>query len=555
MGAIRRRIIVDLEYRTRLGGLFGLPREDIVGMRTLFHCPIGRLLTGFLAFCMIFYPVEPAFARALAWNTIATGQYAPQLIHDEAALKGNIAYVNNNLGAAILKIPGNEVGNVNFGIPYNTPVVFAEYDADSSVGVISVMRLIHMPNKDVMVEDALFTPQDGSVYKTDFEGTNPFWQFIPNANGNGSAPNGAFMDVSAPAFWTAVGLVMQHEQSNIGWIAVNQDAVSQWTTNTCVDNTFLGCVRRQYTTHEQVNTSPNWVMAVPDGEAPGSSMGYLLPMLSTFGNGETVGGNGYASPGGVALRKTARILGVPSSTTINGRTVGALKVQAGVTFINQGAGNNLPHNAFTAFYHQQSQTSWSGLGLALLAPVLATVMITKAAIGPLTGNFGAPLSVIGNLLSLTSNTILSSFNQIRSGTSSGTYTDTGVGSSTACYGGSSNCAANPMLSAYNLTTNLQQAIANQAMVQGTTGQTQPLQQVANGSTSAAWDPRPSIATGVATAPQSAQGGFATQYQSTAITPSQAQKTNTPLSATQGQDVTDSQGNIIFDNGGAFNAVP
>ena len=525
-----------------------------MGIRTLFHRPVGRLLTGFLAFWMIFYPVVPAFAGALAWNTIATGQYAPQLIHDETALKGNIAYVNNNLGAAILKIPGNEVGNVNFGIPYNTPVVFAEYDADSGVGVISVMRLIHMPNKDVLVEDALFAPQDGSVYKTDFEGTNPFWQFIPNANGNGSAPNGAFMNVNASAFWTAVGLVMQHEQSNIGWIAVNQDAVSQWTTNTCVDNTFLGCVRRQYTTHEQVNTSPNWVMAVPSGEAPGSSMGYVLPMLSTFGNGETVGSNGYASPGGVALRKTARILGVPSSTTVNGQTVGALKVQSGVTFINQGAGNNLPHNAFTTFYYQQSQTSWSGLGLTLLAPVLSTTMIAKASLGPLTGNFGAPLSAISNLTQLTKNTIYASQDQVGGGTN-GTYTDTGVGSSTVCYGGSSNCSVNPMLSAYNLTQNLQQAIAGQNMVQGTTGQTQPLQQVANGSTSAAWDPRPSIATSVATAPQSAQGGFATQYKSTAITPSQAQKTNTPLSVTQGQDVTDSQGNVIFDKGGAFGSIP
>jgi hypothetical protein len=523
-------------------------------MRRFLHRPLGRALIGALTGWMILYPVVPAFAQGLSWTPISRGFVTPKMVRDMQALKGNIAYVNNNLGAAILKIPGNEAGNVNFGIPYNTPVVFGEYDADSGVGVISVMRLLHMPNKDVLVEDALFTPQDGSIYKTDFEGTNPFWQFIPNANGNGSAPNGAFMNVNASAFWTAVGLVMQHEQSNIGWIAVNQDAVSQWNTSTCVDNTLFGCVRRQYTTHEQVNVSPNWVMAVPSGEAPGSSMGYVLPMLNPFGNGETAASAGYATPGGVALRKTARVLGVPSSTTINGQTVGALKVQAGVTFINQGAGNNLPHNAFTAFYHQQSQTSWSGLGLALLAPVLSTTMIAKASLGPLTGNPGAPLSAISNLTQLAQNTIATMGNTVGMN-NSGSYTDTGVGSSTFCYGGSSNCSADPMLSAYNLTTNLQQAIANQAMTQGTTGQTQPLKQVANGSTSAAWDPRPSIATSVATAPQSAQGGFASQYQNTAIQPSQAQKTNTPLSATQGQDATDSQGNVIFDQGGAFGSLP
>ncbi len=486
--------------------------------RSFLHRPAGRLLAGALSLWMVVYPAAPAFAQGLAWAPISQGFVAPKMAQDLNALKGNIEYVDNNLGAALLKIPPAEAGRVAFGLPWNTPAVLGVYDADSSLGLITVVRLLHLPSGSVVVEDAVYTPQDGAMYKPDFEGQNPFWQFIPNQAGNGAAPAGVFMNITPAAFETAVGLVMQHEQANQGWVAVNIDTPHTWNTNTCVDNTIFGCVRRRYTTHESVSTAPDWIFVSPEGEASGTPAGFLLPLPGT-------------SPGGVSLRKKAVTLGVPASATLNGQTVGALKVNAGVTFTSEGVGNNLNHTPYQSFYHQQSTTSWTGVGLLLAGPFIMVQTGLSGANALIHFQFGKAFNDTFNyparlLMNYTSAMV-------------GNKVTYGHQINGACFSAGTGCISNPDVSAFDLTSSLTQ-IVDQYVAPGTTGSTNPLQG------SSAWDPRPAIATSEPVPAAAAQGGFTSGYQ--AITPgaSQAQKTNSPLSIQAMTAQKGPNGHILFD---------
>ena len=497
-----------------------------------------RLLAWALALWAGLIPVLPAYAQSLNWGVTGQTFYNAPLIHDVNAMKGNIAYVNNNLGAVVMKIPGNEVSSTNFGLPWNTPIVFAQYDPSSSTGRISVTRLLHMPNGTVLVEVATFSPQNGSVYKPDFEGTNPFWQFVPNANGNGNAPAGDFMNIQLAAFQTAVGLVMQHEQSNEGWIAVNTNQTHTWSTQHCHD-LGLVCWFKQ---HVQVLSHPDWIMAVPTGVGSGTTSGFLLPMLNSLGNGETTS-QGYASPGGVSLRKTAFTLGVPSQASVNGQTVGALKVQAGVTFIDQGVGNNLPHQSFQSFYATHDTSGGlTGLGMLIVVAIVSAVTAgagaaVMASMAPTA--LGTLSSAIGMSATLTSGVAagfagaaaaLGNFigDTINSGSNIGaamTSRQTGIIGGN-CANNPSACADTPNMSAYNLTVPIQQ-LQSATLQQGTAGATQPL-------ASSKWsDPTPSISTSVTAPVGSAQGGYQAGYDTTKLTPGMATHTQTPLSLLQG----------------------
>jgi hypothetical protein len=106
----------------------------------------------------------------------------------------------------------------------------------------------------------------------------------------------------------------------------------------------------------------------------------------------------------------------------------------------------------------------------------------------------------------------------------------------SCFSTGTGCASNPDVSAFNLTTSLTN-IVDQSVAPGTTGSTNPLQG------SSAWDPRPAIATSEPVSAPAAQGGFASGYQAITPGPSQAQKTNSPLSV---QASTAPNGNIWFD---------
>ncbi|MHB8223974.1 hypothetical protein [Acidithiobacillus sp.] len=132
---------------------------------------------------------------------------------------------------------------------------------------------IKQPNGQGIIEMAQFTPTMGNVFTQDFENTNPFWQFIPSQNGNGAGPNaGSFVSITPAAFNTAVGLVMQHVQSGIGWIAA-ANTTSHMSTSSS-SSLFTASVTHK----ETANTAPVWTAVLPEGAAPGQQEGYLLPV-------------------------------------------------------------------------------------------------------------------------------------------------------------------------------------------------------------------------------------------------------------------------------------
>lgn len=289
--------------------------------------------------------------------------------------------------------------------------------------------------------------------------------------------------------------------------------------------------------HVQVLSHPDWIMAVPTGVGSGTTSGFLLPMLNSLGNGETTS-QGYASPGGVSLRKTAFTLGVPSQASVNGQTVGALKVQAGVTFIDQGVGNNLPHQSFQSFYATHDTSGGlTGLGMlivvaivsavtagagtavmASMAPAMSAAMGISTVTSLTAAGFGAAAAALGNFIGDT----------INSGSNIGaamTSRQTGIIGGN-CANNPNACADTPNMSAYNLTVPIQQ-LQSATLQQGTAGATQPL-------ASNKWsDPTPSISTSVTAPVGSTQGGYQAGYDTTKLTPGMATHTQTPLSLLQG----------------------
>ncbi|MBN6741697.1 hypothetical protein JKG47_14350 [Acidithiobacillus sp. MC6.1] len=471
-------------------------------------------------------PLEQAWAvtAGMNWQTQQTFHISESTQELYKTLDNDKLYVDNNLGGAVavVKLPASQVatlvrGGNSFDMPWNSPIVFANHDPATYTGTIFVVRLLKMPGGAGLIEMAQFTPAMGQVFAQDFENTNPFWQFIPGQNGNGAGPNaGSFVSTSAAAFDTVVGLVMQHVQSGIGWVAA---AATTSHMSTSSSSSFL--VMGTVTHKETASTSPVWTAVLPEGAAPGSQAEYLLPVPSS------AMGTQQQAADALQLDKDAHTIGglTPAVAQMSGMYLGQLEVNGGYVFVPAGTGATLPTAAFQSFFHSTSKKGFTGLLMNLITAVVAVVA------GVFTFGAGAVAvyAAVGFLTSMLYNTVETGspgFTAIQEHLISGN-----------CGAGNKKCLGAPvtMNAAYTAAQafgGYQEGYVN--------SDTNPTQQVSQ------WDYNPQSAAAVEQAPQNVPGGFGQGYNATTLTPAQAQKGET-LTQMANQTQKTSSGYIDFGN--------
>ncbi|MHB8315642.1 MAG: hypothetical protein ACYDCW_07935 [Acidithiobacillus ferrivorans] len=435
-------------------------------------------------------PFEQVYAATsgMNWSQQSTFSASPGINQIFSGLKDDHIYVGSNLGAAVaaVRLNANQVkaltgSGQTFNMPWNTPVVFATYDPGTTSGTIFVTRLIKQPDGAGIIELAQFSPTMGGVFAADFENTNPFWQFAANQNGNGAAPDpGAFVSITSAAFYTAVGLVMQHVNSTIGWIATDNNNAHMSTSSS---SDFITAT---VTHKETVMTSPTWTAVVPQGGAPSSDYGYLLPIPSSASS--TV-------EGAIALENSSAgahtIGGLTSAVAQFGSEYyGQLEVNGGYAYVPAGNGATLPTAAFESFFHSTHHTGFIGWFMDLMLSVITGM--------PPTMTF-----LVGAV-----------YNVATQGTAGfGTIQEHLVGGNCGQQAGA--CYTAPpvnMAAAYNSAQSY--SGYSEGYINVDTNPTQ---------TSGQWDYQPTAAAATETNPNQAQGGFSQGYQQTQASAAQAQK--------------------------------
>lgn len=446
-------------------------------------------------------PMEQAYAltsSGMQWST-QNNVTLPTAVNElYNSLNTNKIYVNNNLGGAVAlvklttaQVAALQKGGDNFDMTWNSPVVFANYDPQSFTGTIFVVRLVKLANGHGLIEMAQFTPAMGDIYQADFDGTNPFWQFIPGQNGNGAGPNpGSFVSITPAAFNTAVGLVMQHAQSGIGWIAAA-------STTSHMSTTSNGSFFTTTVTHkETANTSPVWTAVMPEGAAPGQQEAYLLPVPSTL-NGSV---QGAVSSLDVASQQDTHNVGQVTNAVaeMDNGYVGQLGVSGGYVYIPAGAGTNLPVGSFQSFFHSTSQTGLNGIVFDLIS----------FAIGGVAGFLASMIYDVAT----TGTPGFESIQYHLIGGNCGAHND-------RCVSG----APTTMSASYS------QAQEFDGMNEGYTNlDTNPTSQSSLGETgsNAQWNYIPPSSQSIEQDPQNVAGGFGTGYNETTIQPGEAVKGET-----------------------------
>lgn len=261
------------------------------------------------------------------WTRLETRSSVAPVQIDYSQLEGNRVYLDDNLGVAMLRIAAKDAASIHFEHTMNAPYVYGTYDPANAAGSITVMKMVRLPNGDVVVGQRRFSPDDGSRF-ANYYGMNPFEEFRGGSSGS-------FVHLTPTAFNTALGIVMQHYGAHNGYIAALNTRTQVWKTTR---GNFL---KKTVTTHMAAYTKPVWTMVAPTGVATGTLMGYQLP---------------------------------------NGKTV-----VAGMTYIPEGTGTNMPNYEYMSFYHQESNSYWTGIatllftgvvGNAIGGPAFATMLST-----------------------------------------------------------------------------------------------------------------------------------------------------------------------------------
>lgn len=492
-------------------------------------------------------PLEQAYAASagMSWQTQSTFPMTDSVNEIYKSLDTDKIYVDNNLGGAValVKLTASQVkllahGGNTFNMPWNSPIVFANYDPQSMSGTIFVVRLIKQPQGQGIIEMAQFTPTMGSVFTQDFDNTNPFWQFIPNSNGNGAGPNaGSFVSITPAAFNTAVGLVMQHVQSGMGWIAAASTTSHMSTSSS--SSLFTATVTHK----EQANTAPVWTAVMPEGAAPGAQNGYLLPVPNTKS------GSPEAAVAALEVDQQDNAHAVGGFTNapaqFGGGYLGQLEVNGGYVYVPAGNGASLPTASFLSFQHTTSKSGFTGLFFDIILAVVTAVTAGAAAPGLFAGMAALSAAAGGAAAGFLTGML---YDVVANGGPGFTSIQEHlVGGN--CGGNNQQCVAAPpvtMNAAYTA------AQAFDGFQEGyDNSDTNPTSTNGN-----KWDYIPQSSQEVEQAPQDVQGGFGQGYNETTLTKAQAQKGET-LQQLSNQAQQTASGNINFGNntGGITGAAP
>jgi hypothetical protein len=306
--------------------------------------------------------IPPAAYAGNSWHIGASSatQYTGQNVNSDtlsaAALRNNIAYVDNNNGTILAKISPQLMGDsVVSNLTIGAPTVMAVYNKETNLGQIFVDNAEKLQmSKSTLLVQKIVTPLDGADFKNSFLGQNPF-----QAMYSPSYPN-FFYETTLSSFLTAVGLVMQHTHAAIGWIATDDTTTKTHTTTT----TSWGIIGTT-TWFEVANTTPVWSEALPmNSTGVDINTGYTIPIPGTSGASQ-VRAMINSSSG-----SSATTIGYPVSVTYNGNQTGGLEINSGVNLVSCTTGCSLPVTQYNSAYLSASER-----GLNMIGAIFIGVMI------------------------------------------------------------------------------------------------------------------------------------------------------------------------------------
>ncbi len=331
------------------------------------HCAMGHLI------CAIIMLPLSATASPLSWDTDELGATPVVGSTSLSSLESGRAYINNDLGSALLRIDSNDIGADNAqSFAWGNTAVQARYAPETATGVIFVTRSIRLDNGDGLIQTTQWKPSYFGSFADSFPvangyqctAYNPFAQFA----GGGEAQNrGMFTQINLSTLQVAVGMLMQHLRADEGWIALGNTRVNK------EEHHSGGFFTRKVTVEVDAYTSPHWLVAVPNTVPSGRSVSVSIPVPGGTTD-ETVS---------FCLENDPQSIGAPSKNNPDG----ALKMTSGVNFVNESPFNNLADSEVHAFHHEESDSGFGSFGLAI---------IIGAAIGGVLGVASGLPSLIDN---------------------------------------------------------------------------------------------------------------------------------------------------------------
>lgn len=267
-------------------------------------------------------------------------------------------------------ISNQQISSAMEKFPKNAAYVFAQYSPDSATGRIVIQKVEKMPDGQIKVYQADFTPWSGELwkaqgkYRTAQEISNGDAGYNPFAIFEGAQTDPLFHNLSWEAMKVAVGHAMRRYGATFAFVALAQtNQPQQYTSH---DNSLFSTTA---TTTVNVYAQPLWYVATPmEGTASGET-GQIC------------------------------VMGGPTSTTSCDDP--AHVSIAGVMF-SPWSGGNMPQNQDLMYSYTDSQSSWNVLFFAVIITIVTAgvasfldpvVLAAAGGAGAITGSVGASYAI------------------------------------------------------------------------------------------------------------------------------------------------------------------
>ena len=267
-------------------------------------------------------------------------------------------------------ISNQQISSAMEKFPKNAAYVFAQYSPDSATGRIVIQKVEKMPDGQIKVYQADFTPWSGELWKAQGKyrsaqeisngdaGYNPFAIF------EGAQTDPLFHNLSWEAMKVAVGHAMRRYGATFAFVARAQTNPPQQYTST--DNSLFSTTA---TTTVNAYAQPLWYVATPMEGTPSGETGQIC------------------------------VIGGP--TTTSSCDDPAHVAIAGVMF-SPWSGGNMPQNQDLMYSYTDSQSSWNVLFFAVIITIVTAgvasfldpvVLAAAGGAGAITGSAAATYAI------------------------------------------------------------------------------------------------------------------------------------------------------------------
>lgn len=170
----------------------------------------------------------------------------------------------------------SEVSDARHAFPANTHYVFVQYSPQNATAHITIQRVAKTPMGKIEVRVADFTPHHGQhwkaagKYRTQSEIEAKVAGYNPFANFAGSSGDPLFYNLSWEALKVAVGHAMRMYRASVGYIALADQRVEQFT-----QKKKSGFLKKKIITTVNGYAKPRWYIATPMDMQGGGETGQI----------------------------------------------------------------------------------------------------------------------------------------------------------------------------------------------------------------------------------------------------------------------------------------